>query len=278
MSERTILKIFIDLIMTVLYLLLMFADMGSFFHEAVGIGIGLLFIVHVLLNIKPLAGMLRIIRRGRAKAKTVFSLLLDLLLPVGMLTVILTGILISRVLFNSGLTSGWKTIFMVHNLTSYICLGILIFHLAVHAKYLLAVTKTMIREYSSACVKKTTGRVVAGMFVVCFVYVMAFTAYKNDSDALLPGSSYLPDGETKTEYLAGNDASNNDKQNDNNDSSYTGETPAGTTATETLNEFLGKLFCTGCHNHCPLSNPQCGKSSAQIEEATNQYYEIYTVN
>lgn len=36
---------------------------------------------------------------------------------------------------------------------------------------------------------------------------------------------------------------------------------------EELNEYLSKLTCRGCYNHCPLSNPCCGKSRIWINEA-----------
>ena len=51
MKHRTFLKLLIDVAMCIVYLMLMFADgVGDFFHEAAGIGIGALFIIHILLN------------------------------------------------------------------------------------------------------------------------------------------------------------------------------------------------------------------------------------
>lgn len=34
-----------------------------------------------------------------------------------------------------------------------------------------------------------------------------------------------------------------------------------------LKEYLSKLTCRGCYNHCPLNNPGCGKSKIWINEA-----------
>lgn len=42
-----------------------------------------------------------------------------------------------------------------------------------------------------------------------------------------------------------------------------------------LNEYLGKLYCTGCGKHCSLLTPQCNKGVAQAESATTEYNELY---
>jgi hypothetical protein len=41
-------------------------------------------------------------------------------------------------------------------------------------------------------------------------------------------------------------------------------------------EFL--YTCTGCHKHCPLSNPQCGKAASQIQTAKINYQQLYGDN
>jgi hypothetical protein len=38
-----------------------------------------------------------------------------------------------------------------------------------------------------------------------------------------------------------------------------------------LAEYIGKLFCTACGKHCPLTAPQCGIGSSQYQQAAMLY-------
>lgn len=40
---------------------------------------------------------------------------------------------------------------------------------------------------------------------------------------------------------------------------------------EDLKEYLSKLECRGCYNHCNLSSPNCGRSRIFIKEAIEKY-------
>lgn len=40
-----------------------------------------------------------------------------------------------------------------------------------------------------------------------------------------------------------------------------------------LKEYLSKLTCRGCFNHCNLDNPGCGRSKIWINEAIEKYNE-----
>ena len=86
------LKMLLDIAMSVLYLMLMFSRRtGAFFHEAVGIGIGFLFAAHLLLNRSMTRGLFAAVRSGAAKADRKLLLISDLLLLAGMPVAILTG-------------------------------------------------------------------------------------------------------------------------------------------------------------------------------------------
>ena len=66
MNRKVIVKIFLDIVMLFLYALLMFAKgLGGFFHEVVGLGIGILFIIHVLLNIPMIKGLFKTVKNGK---------------------------------------------------------------------------------------------------------------------------------------------------------------------------------------------------------------------
>ena len=40
---------------------------------------------------------------------------------------------------------------------------------------------------------------------------------------------------------------------------------------EEFNNYLSKLTCRGCFNHCSLSNPNCNRSKIFIKEAFENY-------
>ena len=117
--------------------------LGGFFHETVGLGIGILFIIHIVLNIPMIKGIFKAAQCANPKAEKVILLISDMALTVCMPIVIVTGALIARELFsvNSGIP--WQLLFDVHNVLSYVCLGIMVLHLLMHAKYLVGVFKKL---------------------------------------------------------------------------------------------------------------------------------------
>jgi hypothetical protein len=40
-----------------------------------------------------------------------------------------------------------------------------------------------------------------------------------------------------------------------------------------VEEYLRKLTCRGCGNHCSLSDPNCGRSKIYIADAIEKYNE-----
>ena len=50
------------------------------------------------------------------------------------------------------------------------------------------------------------------------------------------------------------------------------EAPA---AVPTLEEYLSKLRCGGCHHGCYLSNPRCMRGARKQSQAESEYYSLY---
>ncbi|MDD5924059.1 MAG: hypothetical protein PUC88_04645 [Clostridia bacterium] len=89
MKRNVILKIFIDITMAILYAMLMFAKgLGGFFHEVVGIGIGIIFSIHIILNYSMIKGLLKAVKNS--KTEKIFLLVSDILLTICMPVVIVT--------------------------------------------------------------------------------------------------------------------------------------------------------------------------------------------
>lgn len=194
MSRKVIVKIFLDIAMLVLYVLLMFAQgLGGFFHETVGLGIGILFIIHIVLNIPMIKGLFKAAQCANPKAEKVILLISYMALTVCMPIVIVTGALIARELFsvNSGIP--WQLLFDVHNVLSYVCLGIMVLHLLMHAKYLVGVFKKL--PSSGAEMKSAVCRFSAGAAAGVVLYT-SLAVFKNFSNKDITTEQYLTDKNT----------------------------------------------------------------------------------
>ena len=182
MSRKVIVKIFLDIAMLVLYVLLMFAQgLGGFFHETVGLGIGILFIIHIVLNIPMIKGLFQAAQCANPKAEKVILLISYMALTVCMPIVIVTGALIARELFsvNSGIP--WQLLFDVHNVLSYVCLGIMVLHRLMHAKYLVGV-------FHKLAVCRFSAGAAAGV-----VLYTSLAVFKNFSNKDITTEQYLTD-------------------------------------------------------------------------------------
>ncbi len=268
MKGKTVFKILLDVVMTVLYILLVFElGTGAFFHETVGIGIGVLFILHVLLNINLIKGLRRSVISGKAGMSKKLLYYSDIFLPFGMFAAIITGILISRVLFSFDIEPVWMTVYLVHKASSYICLVILLGHVLLHAKYLAAVAKQMFINWRSKQVVKSVSGFAAITLIIYIAYSSFYSNYKNSI-------AYYTEAPTVSETVSDGGASITTASPE-----IKKEEPAVTSKAETtvptLKQYLSSMFCTGCPKHCPLSSPQCSKGTAQAAKATAEYNQRY---
>ncbi|MGN0447637.1 MAG: DUF4405 domain-containing protein [Acutalibacteraceae bacterium] len=307
MKRNTILKIFIDVTMTVLYAMLMFAKgMGGFFHEAVGIGIGIIFAIHIILNYSMIKGLFKSAKKG--KAEKVFLLVSDIVLTVCMPVVIVTGILIARELFTVDSGISWTLLFNIHNTLSYVCLAVMLLHILFHKRYLVGVAKKLPKAFSGKEMKSAVGRFAAGALVAVALYLSLF-AFKNISDNQscqscpnksdctnssctdLATSQDASSGITQPGTSAIEESSSSVTANENpliidnntdeiitsqeNVTSQDSTSQTGAVATPTLEEYLSALNCGGCSKNCSLLNPRCGKGQEKAEQAKEEYYKIY---
>ena len=133
-------KFFLSACIAILMLLLM--DPKSFygitFHEWAGLIIGLLFILHKILNwnwIKKVT--LGFFRKCSGRAR--FNYVLDILLLTGITLMILSGIAIAKTIDFSWLSLGGSRIFWraMHTSSSFITLALFGIHLGLHWNWVL---------------------------------------------------------------------------------------------------------------------------------------------
>lgn len=96
MKTETVVKVIIDIAMTVLFLILMaYHITGNLLHEWLGAVLYLLFIAHNLFNLK----WYRAIPKGRYTSVRIVRTTINLLLLIAMLGLIISGMMLSRDVF-----------------------------------------------------------------------------------------------------------------------------------------------------------------------------------
>ncbi len=277
--------------MIILYALLMFAQgLGGFFHETAGIGTGILFVIHVAMNYSMIKGLFKSVKNGTAKGLKLILLFSDILLAVCMPVVILTGIFIAKELFFIDSSISGILLFNIHNVLSYICLGIMILHIVLHAKYLSGVFKKIPSALSGNEMKSAVCRFSAGVFIAVILY-SSLALNKNLSDKQNFSNEYDTSNNensislepTEESYVITSDENSVSEIIEDNTVFIT-ETPSeDSIITETqsppvptLEEYLSGLICTGCGKRCPLIAPRCRKGDAQAIQAEQEYNQLYS--
>ncbi|MFX3625006.1 MAG: DUF4405 domain-containing protein [Ectobacillus sp.] len=134
MKRKTYVKFGLDILMAITFVLLFNKRVlgGLTFHEIAGLALAVAFLTHILLNINWVKQVtLRLFDR-KLPGKTRFCYLLNLLLLIAMAIIMVSGIVVSRVVFpnlNIGSERWFET---VHISLSFIVLGLVGIHVGLH--------------------------------------------------------------------------------------------------------------------------------------------------
>lgn len=144
--------LFVDILIALVFVLLFNTRVlgGLPFHEIAGLGIGLGFLVHILLNshwIKTVT--LRLFDPGLA-AKTRFGYFLNILLFVSMILIIVSGLMISRVLFPGFSTVNERWFHALHVGLSYFTLVLVGIHVGLHGQWIMGMMKRIFKIQTSS--------------------------------------------------------------------------------------------------------------------------------
>ncbi len=249
MKSKHTLKILLDIAMFVTYILLMFGyGVSSYFHEIMGIIIGFLFALHLSLNIKETKVAFKAFRNKKAGFEKKLKAISDLVLMISMPVAISTGIIISGVLFNMDFD---QNIYATHYFASYLSLGIMLMHFALHMDYFSAVLLRSIRERNTASVKK-------GIKTFATIGAIVLTIYASANNYLNNINVPVLSDKATAESNQGND-----------------EIQTSSEEIPTLSKYLSNLTCTACPKNCSLLAPKCSKGVAQAAAAEVDYHEEY---
>jgi hypothetical protein len=286
MSDKTLKKIILDIVMTVIFLILIDPkNTGMTFHEIVGLTMGALFTFHIFLNWAWVKSITRNLFNPKLKTKTKVLYILNAVSFISVITIIFTGIEISQVLFASESAGLNESFYTLHKWVSYFCLGLFAIHIVLHWRFII----DAMRKFLSALNAPTLGKAVTSMGAVLLMagllYSQIYTeppSYRRESFQSETGeaqdSTITTDSGTAYEYPT--EADNSTSVNPgsmtqvNQDSTITTDT--GDTGDKvTLNDYLERMFCNGCHNHCSLLSLQCDRGYQQLENAKVQYQQEY---
>lgn len=252
-------KYILDAIMTLIMVLLMKINfVGLLWHEILGLGIFLLFVIHNLLNLKYFICVLMKFFSDCVKLRVKIGIVLDLILFVVVTAIIVTGIMISKEIFPFGyvgLVSG------LHHSLSYLSLILISIHLGLHWSSILEAFRKMFRLKKLNRARTYALRIVT-LLIVFFGIKGSFN--QNIGDGLLEFKN-IDEGKDIFEKKTHKSSRRNNEESD--------KTEDQTTSQENLEDYLSKLYCNGCSRHCPLSSPRCSIGEKEAIEATSLFYQ-----
>lgn len=145
--RKNYVKIVLDLSLAITFVLLMnpMVFNGLPFHEIAGTAIGIAILVHIGLNYRWVMNTTKKIFSAELPKKTRFGFFLNVLLLLSMATVIVSGILISRVLFPNFALEGNRFVREIHDISSNMTLALVGLHLGLHWQWIMGVSKKVFK-------------------------------------------------------------------------------------------------------------------------------------
>ncbi|MFL6555111.1 MAG: DUF4405 domain-containing protein, partial [Bacillus sp. (in: firmicutes)] len=161
-------KIVLDLLMAITFVLLMNPRVldGLPFHEIAGLIIGVAILVHIGLNYRWVVNTTKKILDPKLPKKTRFSYLLNILLLISMATVIITGILISKVVLPSLAIQGGHSLRGIHGLSADATLALVGLHIAVHWQWVMSICKRAFKSKEGELKKGVIASVVLTLAIL----------------------------------------------------------------------------------------------------------------
>jgi uncharacterized membrane protein YgcG len=163
-KQKRILKLVLDAVMLILLVLMYKKQVISIsFHEIGGLALIGLFIIHLLINAKWIGAVTKHLFSKTISAHVRACFIVDALLLVAFLTVGITGVLISKVVFSLHVSGNFKTLHYFASAVAVILMGV---HLGLHADYIFG---KLLRKGA-----KKAGKII---LAVVLALIVAFGAY-----------------------------------------------------------------------------------------------------
>lgn len=302
-----VIKIILDIVMVGLFIALLFSlKTGFVFHEIIGLFTFLLFMLHIVLNGKQVIGVIKGLFSKELKEKTTWMYLLNVCLLIGVTTIVVTGLLTSKLVLPA--SEYHETLSILHKWAAFCVAGMIAIHLCLHLKYLAATFKKIVSELKTPTVWKALSSTVAAVLILAFAFSnvilgiqksiranaaasIDFGQFMMDDDTNAVSPSDPTDDQSDSDDEPSSDppddptdpnAEKPSGQSDKGEEVSSGQTSPGKTNESavsqpepskaiSLQDFLKGFNCGLCYNNCKLSEPKCNESESQIAQATAFY-------
>lgn len=263
MKRKTFVKVLLDVLMAIVFIAVMnVRSTGLAIHEIAGLGLFGLLAAHLALNWRWVCTVSHNLFHSKISSKARWMAALNLALLISMILIGLSGMMISEVIFRFGSSGTPGALYFLHEWASYVCLGLCGLHLLLHRRYLWNTLRAMLLPAGGNKILGALKSIGAVGLVLAILYSLVFPDLDTTAVEMAAANTSPTISSKKESSAAITESITNEAQAE----------PAGTV---TLSDYLSGFFCTGCHNHCPLSNPRCGRANAQIEEYTEKYQALY---
>lgn len=182
---------------------------------------------------------------------------------------VVTGILISTYILPNIEATDIETASNWHHFFAYWLVIVLLIHIGLHWEFI----RNAIKIKKDSLIEKITIGIIS---VIIIVILLKSNIVKK---LMIPRKEinvpYEVENTENTENTINNtlpkDEENKEDKNTQDNSSTVTEQP-------TIEEYLSKLFCTGCGRHCPLTNPACSRGMSKQTQAVQEYNQMYDTN
>jgi len=171
MNQKTIIKIAVDIVMTVMLLVLMaYRITGELLHEWIGAGMSPLLIAHHILN----RFWYRSLGKGKYTAFRVFQTAINLLLLPCMAGLIISGIIMSRHVFAFlPISGGLSLARMMHLVCAYWGFVLMSIHIGLHWGMIMGMArkaaKLTFSSYKRTALLRAAAVIIAGYGIYAFI-------------------------------------------------------------------------------------------------------------
>lgn len=253
-------KIILDILMMItMILLVVIYFTGTKKHEVIGIVFILEFTLHKILNIKSIIALLKQLWKRVCKGKAKTLIITDIVLTITIILSSISGIVISKHLFEINTNYGeyW---YIVHLITSYLGVLIVLYHTFLHRKQIISAINKML----NITTKKIQEYIFNVFLIICLILLINIFI-KNETIKKIKTIYLL--GKSKTEIKV--------EIKEKEDETGIIVEKEGPTASE-ITKYLGGLRCDGCKKRCLLTMPMCIIGQQKAEQETIKYIENYT--
>lgn len=196
MKKINYVKFVLDLAMGLVFALLFNKQVlgGLAFHEIAGTALGAAVLIHILLNWRWVKNVTLKLFDRKLPGNTRFGYVLNLLLLISMAGIIVTGILISKIVFPAFNVGNERWLEGVHISLSFVVLIILGIHVGLHWKWVISVWNKIVPLFKGKTWVGYAMKVAAVAILAFGVYEINATGYMQRAASItsaLSGSSAM---------------------------------------------------------------------------------------